>query len=393
MADAPKPVKKKKTSPELTGQTTIVRKRTLVARGKQSDPDEIRRKAREAEKKKQEAEALARRQEAAERKKRMAKLERRRSWLMFGALLALVIVIFVIDAVSRDSRGPKALEKAEPTAAMQPESREELHSLAEMAAPETEALPAVPDPEPEPEPDPEPEPEPEVILYKDKLAEYFSDGVGSQNRYNNLQVACSLLDGYILEDGEQFSFNEVVGERTAERGFLEASVYTTEEDNLQLGGGICQVASTLYACALTADLQIDERSAHIYTVSYVPDGLDATIDWGHLDLKFTNNTGAPLKIRASAWENGVMVRLFGTNNREGYIKLSSEVINTYKFDVIEKVDYTKPAGYAEWETLPKDGYDVFSYQDIYSADGELLEHRYVATSYYQKIDLVICVGP
>ncbi|MEA4965273.1 MAG: VanW family protein [Oscillospiraceae bacterium] len=355
---------------------TIVHSKRLAAREKGTLADEIREKACEADRQK-------RLHAEQEHRRRMAREQRKRELRMFLAVLVVVGVVFAVDALVKRTPGTSAEEPAAQTTG----------SLAEMTtSPET---PAETDLETQAETG-------EGVgaagplnqgVGPDLLAEYTSKGTGSQNRYNNLKVACGLLNGMVLQPGEQFSFNEAVGERTTERGFLEASVYTTAENNIEVGGGICQVASTLYDCALGCDLTIDERTAHIYTVEYVPYGLDATVNWGSLDLKFTNNTGYPLEIQTEATDSGVTARLYGTKTTANTITLESEIVNTYAFETIKDVDYTKDVGYSEWETLPKNGYDVFSYQDIYSGSGELLEHRFVTASYYQKIDLVIRVGP
>lgn len=356
---------------------TIVRAKTLVARTRRTDG--FRRQVLEAEREQKRAEERERRRVEAARKRQQAIRERRRVTAMFLVLLLLVLLIFVMDTMGATPDAPA--ETAE-----LPEAQEEPESPAASAT-EQEAVSNGGDSPPAEQKSGR------AASFPDTLAEYHSDGIGTENRFNNLRVACEKIDGYVLEAGEQFSFNDTVGERTKERGFLEASVYTTDDNGLEVGGGICQVASTLYECALGCDLQIDERSAHMYTVEYVPYGLDATVYWGYIDLKFTNNSGAPIQIQAEASDSGVTVRMLGKKTSDKRIALSSEIVNTYEFDVKKNVDYTKDVGYSEWETMPKNGYDVFSYQDIYSADGELLEHRLVTASYYQKIDLILRVGP
>lgn len=372
--------KQSKTSSTRGTADTIVHSKRLTAHGKKPLTEEIREKALEAERQK-------RQRAEQERRKRMAQQQKKRELSMFLVVLVVVGAIFVADALLKQQPSQKKNQTQQETVASEnlatltttpvETTAVETTNAAETTSAETEAAAGKVNPN----------------VGNDLLAEFFSTGTGSKNRYNNLQVACGLLSGTVLDPGEQFSFNDTVGERTTERGFLEASVYTTAENNIEVGGGICQVASTLYECALAADLRIDERTAHLYTVEYVPYGLDATVSWGSLDFKFTNTTENPLEIWAGATDQGVTIRLYGTKTGTNYIKLASEIINTYAFETIKNVDYTKDVGYSEWETLPKNGYDVFSYQDIYDEDGELLERRFVTTSYYQKIDLVIRVGP
>ena len=194
--------------------------------------------------------------------------------------------------------------------------------------------------------------EPEVTL-KTLEAEYFSDVLGQcdsihtndANRTTNLELACKAIDGTILNPGEEFSFNGVVGERTKEKGYKPAIVYASggksEESE---GGGVCQVASTIYTACLLADLQITERQPHMYIVSYVEAGMDATVYWGSIDYKFKNNTEKPIRIDASVSGGYVHIKLMGTTPERDWdhIELSHKTINTKAYKtVIEEAGKTE----------------------------------------------------
>lgn len=97
------------------------------------------------------------------------------------------------------------------------------------------------------------------------------------------------IDGLVIAPGEQFSYNDALGERTAERGYKAAGAYSNGQVVQEIGGGICQVSSSLYYAALLANLQIDVRVCHYFPVAYLPPGLDATVSWGGPEFKFTNN--------------------------------------------------------------------------------------------------------
>ncbi len=138
------------------------------------------------------------------------------------------------------------------------------------------------------------------------IAQYTTYFDASQiNRTVNIRLAAKALDGKRLAPGERFSFNGSVGERTAEAGYKEALIIEGDVFTPGLGGGICQVSSTLYNAAILANLEILERHHHTLPISYVPPGQDATVAYPILDFKFKNTTGANLLIRSSV-EGGTL---------------------------------------------------------------------------------------
>lgn len=138
------------------------------------------------------------------------------------------------------------------------------------------------------------------------IAQYSTYFDSSQvNRTENIRLAAKALDGKLLAPGERFSFNESVGERTAEAGYKVAMIIVGKEFVPGLGGGVCQVSSTLYNAVSLAGLEILERHAHSLEITYVPYGQDATVAYGVLDFKFRNNTEDDLLIRSSV-EGGTL---------------------------------------------------------------------------------------
>lgn len=122
---------------------------------------------------------------------------------------------------------------------------------------------------------------------------------GSANRIVNIKITSDKINEYILKDGETFSFNELVGPCTAEEGYKEAEIYVKKQIKYALGGGNCQVSTTLYNAALAVpNIAIIERHEHGKSVDYIEDGKDATVSYNTLDLKFQNNTGKDLKLYA-----------------------------------------------------------------------------------------------
>jgi vancomycin resistance protein YoaR len=126
-----------------------------------------------------------------------------------------------------------------------------------------------------------------------------------KSRASNIERAIELLNGTILKPNEEFSFNETVGERTEETGFKEAPIYFEGVKTDGMGGGVCQVSSTLYATAMLGHLRVTQRTSHSRPSSYIPRGLDATVSYPELDLKLVNPYKNELEIIATA-ESGIL---------------------------------------------------------------------------------------
>lgn len=230
--------------------------------------------------------------------------------------------------------------------------------------------------------------------YPDVLATYRSAHTYNANRTTNLKLACEAIDGTVLKPGEVFSFNNVVGERTVEKGYKEGIVYADGgESEMEEGGGICQVVSSVYMCALTADLQIVERQPHMYPVGYVKPGCDATVYWGAVDFKFKNSNSTPIKINASVSGGYVTMTFMGTNEHDYTVSMTSQLVQTIPYEEVEKVDPTKPEGYWEQTQQPHTGYIYWSYKNYYDLSGNFLRSEKCAISEYTKYDSIITVGP
>lgn len=158
---------------------------------------------------------------------------------------------------------------------------------------------------------------------------YFQDILGAcetphntnEKRNTNLRLACEALNGIVLQPGDVISYNATLGQRTADKGYKAAPAYSGTELVDTLGGGICQVSSTLYLCSLYAELETVSRVNHGYPASYMPVGLDATVSWGRPDLKICNNTEYPVKLLAEDAEGFVRVWIMGTETREHYVRM------------------------------------------------------------------------
>lgn len=132
----------------------------------------------------------------------------------------------------------------------------------------------------------------------------------SAGRLTNISITCSILNNTIIENGKTFSFNETIGKPTPERGYQEAKVIIDHKAELGIGGGNCQVSSTLYNSAIAIpNIAIIERHEHGKDVGYVPKGKDAAISYGSLDLKLRNDTGNNIKIVALTDNKTITIKL------------------------------------------------------------------------------------
>lgn len=177
--------------------------------------------------------------------------------------------------------------------------------------------------------------------------EEFSDVLGSKTTYyntsvkgrsTNIRLAAEAIDGTVLQPSETFSFNGVVGRRTAAKGYQTAIIFQNGKQVEGLGGGVCQVSSTVYGAVLYADLQVTERSSHQFQVSYTPVSQDAAVYYGSQDFQFVNDTDNPIKIAADASNGSLTVTIYGTKTTEKKVTLSSKssVSGKYKYASLYK---------------------------------------------------------
>jgi vancomycin resistance protein YoaR len=134
---------------------------------------------------------------------------------------------------------------------------------------------------------------------------------GDSNRRHNVQLVAHLVDKHLIAPGQEFSFNRTTGERTAAKGFLEAPVIINGELQTGLGGGVCQVSTTVFNAAFEAGLSITSRTNHALYISHYPLGRDATVDYPGIDLRFMNDTGHWLLLRTFVGESSLVVNLYG----------------------------------------------------------------------------------
>lgn len=237
--------------------------------------------------------------------------------------------------------------------------------------------------------------EPEIldgdVFFRDVLGSCETKHTNNDNRNTNLRLACAALNGLVLNPGEDFSFNETLGKRTAEKGYKPAPAYSGNKLVDSIGGGICQVSTTLYNATLLSDLEITERHCHGMTVSYVPLGLDATVSWNGPDFQFRNNTNFPIKIEAEVSGGYVKIQILGTDEKDYYIKMESETVSVNAPNIVYE-NHTADSGYTDGEVLDPGttGYYAKSYKLKYHKEtNELLSREFEAHSSYITKDKIV----
>ena len=231
----------------------------------------------------------------------------------------------------------------------------------------------------------------EEVLFRDTLASCSTSlNEGNVPRTNNVRLASAAISGTILNPGEEFSYNNVVGERTTERGYQSAGAYSGNEIIDEVGGGVCQPSSTLYMAVLRADLEVTQRVNHSFTVAYTPLGEDATVSWGGPDFCFKNDTDYPIKILAEQSNGQLTMTIVGTKTSDKTVTTRTEVIETYTPQRIEKKDNSMMVGQSRVEVSGIPGYSTRTYK-IITENGQTTEEL-ANTSNYIKRDEVVYVG-
>lgn len=230
-------------------------------------------------------------------------------------------------------------------------------------------------------------------LFADVLGACETKHTTDENRNTNLRLACAAIDGMILFPGDIFDYNVVVGERTAEKGYKAAAAYSGGQTIKEIGGGICQVSSTLYLAALRADLEIVDRTEHSYISSYIPYGMDATVSWRGPEFRFRNNTDHAIRIDAEVSDGYVRVNLMSIDDRDYYVEIEYQILAWEDYETVyEELAPDNAEGYKDGDviTTPYTGCTVRTYRCRYDREtGELISREEEARSKYKKRDEVI----
>ena len=231
-------------------------------------------------------------------------------------------------------------------------------------------------------------------FFKDVLGTYttyFNANVTGRSK--NVALAASKINGTILNSGDVFSYNDTVGRASSANGFAMATVYTSEGTQQGVGGGICQVSSTLYNAVLYADLKIVNRKHHSYTVSYVKPGLDATVSYGSIDFKFKNDTNGPVKISAYTNNGALTVTIYGKKQNGNKIRLVSETLGYIPYNTVEKENLSLKPGEKNLIQAGSQGVKATVTKITTDASGRELKRESLGYNQYQPLNEIVEIGP
>lgn len=232
-------------------------------------------------------------------------------------------------------------------------------------------------------------------MFRDVLGTYTTKCAGPWGRHQNIKLASAAINGKIYNPGEEFWYNATVGQRTAARGYQEAGVYEAGRTTTGIGGGICQVSSTLYYAVLLSDLDIVLRYCHMFNPGYMPIGCDATVSWGGPDFAFRNSRDYPIKIVTSYNDdtNELTCTILGTKVDDHYVVMTNAVLASYDYQTVYQESPDVAPGEEVIDQYGHTGYHVRTWRNIYDGDGSLLSSRVEADSHYDVGNKIILVAP
>jgi vancomycin resistance protein YoaR len=215
---------------------------------------------------------------------------------------------------------------------------------------------------------------------------------GDANRVHNVQLVAHLVDDKLIAPGATFSFNGTIGERSAEKGFLEAPVIINGELQTGLGGGVCQVSTTVFNAAYEAGLPISARTNHALYISHYPLGRDATVNYPDIDLKFVNDTGHWLLLRTWVGSSSLTAVLYGTPVHRRVETVAQPLRVVGPAPVQKTVDATLEPGETVVDDAGAPSQTTSVERKVYARDGSLLSDQTFYSSYRSE-PRVVRVGP
>jgi vancomycin resistance protein YoaR len=215
---------------------------------------------------------------------------------------------------------------------------------------------------------------------------------GVPNRIHNVELVAHLVDEKLIAPDATFSFNKTTGERNAEKGFLVAPVIVNGELTTGLGGGVCQVSTTVFNAAFEAGLKITERTNHALYISHYPQGRDATVNYPDVDLQFVNDTGSWLLLRTFVSSSSLTVGLYGTPVDRKVTSTTSPLVSHGKPPVKKTIDPSLKPGKKVVDDPGLPAMTTSVTRDVYAAGGKLLYHDTWYSS-YRALPKLVRIGP
>jgi vancomycin resistance protein YoaR len=224
-----------------------------------------------------------------------------------------------------------------------------------------------------------------------RVAGYTTYYGGVANRIHNVQLVARLIDGATIAPGETFSFNDTTGERGPDRGFREAPVIINGELQNGIGGGVCQVSTTVFNTAYEAGLPIESRTNHALYIAHYPQGRDATVNYPDIDLKFRNDTGKWLLLRTFVGSSALTVKLYGTPQERRVESETAPLEVTGPPGTKRTPDPSMWTGVQATETIGQPSRRTSVTRRVFSPNGKLLSET-TWTSWYRSEPTVVRYG-
>lgn len=230
---------------------------------------------------------------------------------------------------------------------------------------------------------------------KDTLASFTTTfNKNNSNRAHNIEVAAKKINNYLLKPGAEFSMNTVLGPRTSSNGYMQAPILYRNTVVPGSGGGICQVATTLYNSVLLSMLQVTSRVHHSAPIAYVSPGMDATISEGYIDLKFKNNRDYTVCIVTLIQANQVTVKIIGKKYENNpIVRLKPVIVSEYDIPSPEMVIDNSLADYEKKIIVKgRKGLKVSVYREQYNQNGDLIKSEKISEDLYKPLRGKIAVN-
>lgn len=229
--------------------------------------------------------------------------------------------------------------------------------------------------------------------FPSKLAEFTTMyNTSNINRSTNLELASQKINGTIVLPKEIFSYNKIVGERTIAEGYKESTEYSAGKIVKGVGGGICQLSSTLYNTVIYADLEIINRANHMFTTNYISEGRDATVSWGTIDFQFLNTRTYPIKIVSTVKNGIVKVEIYGIQEEKEYeISIQTDIIEIITNNINYIDDKTLKKGIEIVEQNGFNGVKSMTYK-IKKYNGILISKELLSNDTYKPLEKIIRRG-
>lgn len=221
-----------------------------------------------------------------------------------------------------------------------------------------------------------------------RLTSFTTKTTSDKNRNTNIALAAQALNGKLIEAGGSISFNETTGERTRDKGYQEAGAISGGRTITEVGGGVCQVSTTMFNALVRAGCEIVTRKPHAWPSDYVPRGEDATVDWPSLDVVLRNTSDTPMFLTAWYEDQTVTVEVYGFSLGAG-VSIDLESVTTYErkpTEIVYTYNASLPVGTApQLLRKPRTGYSVQTYK-IHLQDGIEVSREAFYTSEYRMIN-------